>query len=45
MKIPCRVGVVAPSGVEKTNFVMNYIRLCSRDEGTFSHIHFVYKII
>jgi len=44
IKIPCRMGVVALSGGGKTNFIMNFIRLTSRGEGTFSHIHVVHKI-
>jgi hypothetical protein len=44
IKIPCRIGVVAPSGIGKSNFVMNFIRLSSQGEGTWSHIFIVHKI-
>jgi hypothetical protein len=40
MSIPARIGVVAPSGKEKTQFVLNYIAKCS---DTFGHIVIVCK--
>lgn len=44
IKIPARIGVIAASGGGKTQFVMNFIRLMSMGQGTFSHIHVVHKI-
>jgi hypothetical protein len=45
MAIPARVAVVSLSGGGKSNFLMNYIKLCSSyGDGTFKHIHIVHKI-
>jgi hypothetical protein len=38
--IPCRIGVIAPSGTGKTQWVLNFI---SRSSGTFGHIIILYK--
>jgi hypothetical protein len=40
MTVPCRVGVVAPSGTGKTQWLLNYI---SKSSDTFGHIIVVYK--
>jgi hypothetical protein len=45
MKIPARVGVISLTGGGKSNFLLNYIKLCSKHGlGTFGHIHIVHKI-
>lgn len=38
--IPCRVGVIAPSGTGKTQWLLNFI---AKSTGTFGHIIVVYK--
>jgi ABC-type dipeptide/oligopeptide/nickel transport system ATPase subunit len=40
MTIPSRVGVIAPSGTGKTQWLLNYI---SKSSDTFGHIIVVYK--
>lgn len=40
MNIPARVGVIAPSGTGKTQWLLNYI---SKSNDTFGHIIVVYK--
>ena len=38
IKLPARICVSAPSGSGKTNFVVNFISMCSQKGGTFSSI-------
>jgi hypothetical protein len=40
MNVPCRVGVIAPSGTGKTQWLLNYI---SKSRDTYGHIIVVYK--
>lgn len=40
MSIPCRCGIIAPSGTGKTQWILNYIMKC---QNTFGHIIVVYK--
>ena len=40
MQIPARIGVIAPSGTGKTQWLLNYINKC---QDTFGHIIVVYK--
>ena len=40
ISIPARIGVIAPSGTGKTQWVLNYI---ARSSGTFGHIILVHK--
>jgi len=40
INIPCRIGVIAPSGTGKTQFILNYI---SKSSDTFGKIIVVYK--
>ena len=41
IKLPARICVSAPSGSGKTNFVINFISLCSQGKGTFSTIQII----
>lgn len=41
IKLPARICVSAPSGSGKTNFVINFISLCSQGKGTFSSIQII----
>lgn len=41
IKLPARICVCAPSGSGKTNFVINFISLCSQGKGTFSSIQII----
>lgn len=43
IKLPARICVSAPSGSGKTNFVINFISLCSQGKGTFSTIQIITK--
>ena len=40
MQIPARIGVIAPSGTGKTQWLLNYINKC---QDTFGHIIVIYK--
>ena len=40
IEIPSRIGVIAPSGTGKTQWLLNYISKC---KDTFGHIVVVYK--
>ena len=40
ISIPARIGVIAPSGTGKTQWLLNYIHKC---QNTFGHIIIVYK--
>jgi hypothetical protein len=44
IKIPFRMGVIAGSGMGKTNAVTNIINLFSQGKGTFSHIFIYHKL-
>lgn len=41
IKLPARICVSAPSGSGKSNFVINFISLCSQGKGTFSSIQII----
>jgi len=41
IKLPARICVSAPSGSGKTNFVINFISMCSQGKGTFSSIQII----
>ena len=41
ISIPARIGVIAPSGTGKTQWLLNYIHKC---QNTFGHIIIVYKV-
>jgi hypothetical protein len=43
IKLPARICVAASSGSGKTNWVVNFISLCSQGKGTFSKIHVITK--
>jgi ABC-type transporter Mla maintaining outer membrane lipid asymmetry ATPase subunit MlaF len=40
MSLPCRVGVIAPSGTGKTQFLLNCL---AKSPDTFGHVVVVYK--
>ena len=40
INIPARVGIIAPSGTGKTQWLLNYIH---KNQDTFGHIIVVYK--
>jgi hypothetical protein len=40
INVPCRIGVIAPSGTGKTQFLLNYL---AKSPDTFGHIVVVYK--
>ena len=44
IKIPFRMGLIAGSGMGKTNALMNIINLFSQGRGTFSHIYVYHKL-
>jgi hypothetical protein len=44
IKIPFRMGLIAGSGMGKTNALMNIINLFSQGKGTFSHIYIYHKL-